>query len=71
MKHDEYTRKMNQEWRKSNFGFNTNHVPKIDMRKFDGKDHVRTQSHEYFKWSNSFIYMMCHIQKRYECLLYI
>jgi hypothetical protein len=36
--HDEDTRKVNQEWRNSNFGLNTNHVPKIDMRKFDGKD---------------------------------
>jgi hypothetical protein len=38
--HDEDTRKMNQEWRNSNFGLNTNHVPKIDMRKFDGKDPI-------------------------------
>jgi hypothetical protein len=36
--HDEVTRKVNQEWRNSNFGLKTNHVPKIDMRKFDGKD---------------------------------
>jgi hypothetical protein len=65
--HDEDTRKMNQEWRNSNFGLNTNHVPKIDMRKFDGK----TQSHGYFKWRNSLIYIMCHIHKRYELILYI
>jgi uncharacterized protein YlaN (UPF0358 family) len=38
--HDEDTRKMNQEWRKSNFGLKTNHVPKIDMKKFDGKDPI-------------------------------
>ena len=38
--HDEDTRKMNQEWRKSNFGLNTNHFPKIDMRKFDDKDPI-------------------------------
>jgi hypothetical protein len=38
--HDEDTRKMNQEWRNSNFGLKTNHVPKIDMRKFDGKDPI-------------------------------
>jgi hypothetical protein len=37
---DEDTRKVNQEWRNSNFGLNTNHVPKIDMRKFDGKDPI-------------------------------
>jgi hypothetical protein len=38
--HDEDTRKVNQEWRDSNFGLKTNHVPKIDMRKFDGKDPI-------------------------------
>ena len=38
--HDEDTRKMNQDWRNSNFGLNTNHVPKIDIRKFDGKDPI-------------------------------
>jgi hypothetical protein len=39
--HDEDTRKVNQEWRNSIFGLNTNHIPKIDMRKFDGKDPIR------------------------------
>jgi gas vesicle protein len=38
--HDEDIRKMNQEGRNSNFGLKTNHVPKIDMRKFDGKDPI-------------------------------
>jgi hypothetical protein len=38
--HDEDTRKVNQEWRNSNFGLKTNHVPKIDMRKLDGKDPI-------------------------------
>jgi gas vesicle protein len=38
--HDEDTRKVNQEWRNSNFGLKTNHIPKIDMRKFDGKDPI-------------------------------
>ena len=28
---DEDTRKMNQEWRNSNFGLKTNHIPKIDI----------------------------------------
>ena len=37
---DEDTRKMNQYWRNSNFGLNTNHFPKIDMRKFDGNDPI-------------------------------
>jgi hypothetical protein len=38
--HDEDTTKVNQEWRNSNFGLKSNHVPKIDMRKFDGKDPI-------------------------------
>jgi gas vesicle protein len=38
--HDEDTRKVNQEWINSNFGLKTNHIPKIDMRKFDGKDPI-------------------------------
>ena len=38
--HDEDTRKVNQEWRNSNFVLKTNHVAKIDMRKFDGKDPI-------------------------------
>jgi hypothetical protein len=38
--HDEDTRKVNQEYRNSNFGLKTNHIPKIDMRKFDGKDPI-------------------------------
>jgi hypothetical protein len=38
--HDEDTRKVNQEWINSNFGLKTSHVPKIDMRKFDGKDPI-------------------------------
>ena len=38
--HDVDTRKVNQEWRNSNFGLKTNHVPKIDMSNFDGKDPV-------------------------------
>jgi SMC interacting uncharacterized protein involved in chromosome segregation len=38
--HDEDTRKVNQERRNSNFGLNNNHVPKIDMRKFDVKDPI-------------------------------
>ena len=36
--HDEDKRKVDQEW--SNFGLKTNHVHKIDMRKFDGKDPI-------------------------------
>ena len=35
--HDEDTRKVNREWRNSNFCLKTNHIPKIYMKKFDGK----------------------------------
>jgi hypothetical protein len=38
--HDEDTRKVDQEWINSNFGLKTNHIPNIDMRKFDGKDPI-------------------------------
>jgi hypothetical protein len=38
--HDENTRKVNQEWINYNFGLNTNHVPKINMTKFDCKDPI-------------------------------
>jgi hypothetical protein len=38
--HDEHKRKVNQEWRNSKFGLNTNHVLNINMRKFDGKDTI-------------------------------
>ena len=38
--HDEEKRNMNHEWRDSNFGLKMNHIPKIDMRKFDGKDPI-------------------------------
>jgi hypothetical protein len=38
--HDKDKRKMNQDWRNSNFGLKTNHFPKIDMRKFDDRDPI-------------------------------
>ena len=38
--HDEDTRNMNQDWRNSSFGLKNNHFPKIDMRKFNGKDPI-------------------------------
>ncbi len=31
---------MNHEWRNLGGGLQTNHTPKIDMRKFDGKDPI-------------------------------
>jgi hypothetical protein len=52
--HDEDTRKVNQEWRNSNFGLKTNHIPKIDMRKFDGKDPItwKLQMKQFFDLHN-------------------
>jgi len=38
--HDEEKRNMPRDWRDSNFGLKMNHIPKIDMRKFDRKDPV-------------------------------
>jgi hypothetical protein len=52
--HDEDTMKVNQEWINSNFGLKTNHVPKIDMRKFDGKDPIKwiLQMEQFFDLHN-------------------
>jgi len=36
--HDEEKMKMNQYWRNCNFGLKTNHFPKIDTKKFYGKE---------------------------------
>ena len=38
--HDEDKRNTNYDFRDSNVGFKNQHIPKIDMRKFDGKDMV-------------------------------
>jgi len=38
--HDENKRNVNHDFIDSNVGLKTHHVPKIDMRKFDGKDPV-------------------------------
>ena len=66
--HDEDTRKMNQEWRNSNFGLRTNHVPKIDMRKFDGKDPITwiLQMEQFFDLHN-----LPHTQKVQIASLYL
>jgi hypothetical protein len=66
--HDGYTRKVNQEWRNSNFALNTNHVPKIDMRKFDGKDPITwiLQMEQFFDLHN-----VPHIEKVQIALLYL
>ena len=36
--HDENKRNVNHDFINSNVGSKTDHIPKIDMRKFDGKD---------------------------------
>jgi len=48
--HDEEKRNMNYDIRDSNVGFKNRHIPKIDMRKFDGKDLVTwiLQMEKYF-----------------------
>ena len=38
--HEEDTEKVNHAWRNLGSGLRTNHIPKIDMRKFDGKDPI-------------------------------
>ena len=35
--HDENKRNVNHDFRDSNVGFKTHHIPKINMRNFDGK----------------------------------
>jgi hypothetical protein len=66
--HDEHTRKVNQEWRNFNFGLKTNHVPKIDMRKFDGKDPITwiLQMEQFFDLHN-----VPHTQKVQIASLYL
>ena len=48
--HDEDKRNMNYDFRDSNVGFKNHHIPKINMRKFDGKDPVTwiLQMEQYF-----------------------
>jgi hypothetical protein len=58
--HDEDIRKMNQDWRKSNFGLKTNHIPKIDMKKFDGKDPITWILHMEHRFD---LYGVPHTQK--------
>ena len=38
--HDENKRNVNHDFIDSNVGLKTHHIPKIDMRKFDGKDPI-------------------------------
>jgi gas vesicle protein len=66
--HDEDTRKVNQEWRNSNFGLKTNHIPKVDMRNFDGKDPITwiLQMEQFFDLHN-----VSHTQKVRIASLYL
>jgi hypothetical protein len=66
--HDEDIRKMNQEWRNPNFGLKTNHFPKIDMRKFDGKNPITwiLQMEKLFDLHN-----VSHTQKVWIASLYL
>ena len=52
--HDEKKINVNHDFINSNVGFNTHHIPKIDMRKFDGKDPITwiLQMEQYFDLSN-------------------
>ena len=38
--HDENKRNLNHDFREYNIELKTNHIPKIDMRKFDCKDPI-------------------------------
>ena len=52
--HDENKRNVNHDSIDSNVGSKTHHVPKIDMRKFDGKDPITwiLQMEQYFDLHN-------------------
>ena len=52
--HDENKRNVNHDFIDSNVGLKTHHVPKIDMRKFDGRDLVTwiLQMEQYFDLHN-------------------
>ena len=51
---DENKMNVNHDFRDSNFGLKIHHIPKIDMRKFDGKDLVTWILHmeQYFDLHN-------------------
>ena len=52
--HDENKINVNHDFINYNFGLKTHHIPKIDMRKFDGKDPVTwiLQMEQYFDLHN-------------------
>ena len=47
-------RNMNHDFRDSNVGFKNHHIPKIEMRKFDGKDSIAwiLKMEQYFDLNN-------------------
>ena len=61
--HDKNRKNLNNYFTDCNFGLKTNHILKIDMRGFDGKNPVTC-----YRWRGSLIYMMCNTQKRYAYL---
>ena len=65
--HDENERNVNHDSIDANVGSKTHHIPKIDMRKFDGNDPATWM----LQWSNSLISIMCKTHKRYLWKLYI
>ena len=52
--HDENKINFNRDSINSNFGWKNHHIPKMDMRKFDGKDPVTwiLQMEQYFDLNN-------------------
>ena len=52
--HDENKINVNRDFIKSNVGRKNHHIPKMDMRNFDGKDHVTwiLQMEKYFDLNN-------------------
>ena len=66
--HDEKKINVNRDFIESNVGLNTHHIPKIDMRKFDGKDPITWILHmkQYFDLHN-----LQHTQKVCIVTLYL
>ena len=66
--HDENKRNVNHDSIDSNFGLKTHYIPKIDMKKFDGKDPVTwiLQMEQYFD-----LHYVKHTQKVCFATLYL
>ena len=65
--HDENKRNVNHDFREYNFGLKTNHIPMIDMKKFDDKDPVTwiLQMEQYFDLNNVQNTQKLHIETLY------